>query len=178
MPLQGTGTLGERIWSGPAISVIAFDAPSTHGPQNAVAGHAAAVLNLRVHPEQDAAEAQAALVSHLEAQRPFGISLKVVAEETGNGFAAATSGVAFEAVKDALSRAWGAPTELMAGGGSIPIVMSLDDAVPAAEKVMFGATDGFANIHGPNERVLVDELAKATAAMTLFLTEYAARKAH
>lgn len=177
VPLQGTGTLGERIWSGPAISVIAFDAPSTHGPQNAVAGHAAAVLNLRVHPEQDAAEAQAALISHLEAQRPFGISLKVVAEETGNGFAAATSGVAFEAAKDALSRAWGAPTELMAGGGSIPIVMSLDEAVPAAEKVMFGATDGFANIHGPNERVLVDELAKATAAMTLFLTEYAARKA-
>ena len=37
--------------------------------------HARAKINLRVHPEQDAAEAQAALVRHLEALRPFGIAL-------------------------------------------------------------------------------------------------------
>jgi acetylornithine deacetylase/succinyl-diaminopimelate desuccinylase-like protein len=53
-----------------------------------VSPHARAKVNLRVNPEQDAAEAQAALVRHLEAVRPFGIALEVQADETGNGFAA------------------------------------------------------------------------------------------
>ena len=35
--------------------------------------------------------------------------------------------------------------------------------------------DGYANIHGPNERVLLDELEKATLAEALFFGEYAAR---
>jgi len=30
---------------------------------------------------------------------------------------------------------------------------------------LVGATDGFANIHGPNERVLLDEFEKATLAI-------------
>jgi cysteinylglycine-S-conjugate dipeptidase len=40
---------------------------------------------------------------------------------------------------------------------------------------VFGATDSFANIHGPNERVLLDEWEKALHAETLFLQEYADR---
>jgi acetylornithine deacetylase/succinyl-diaminopimelate desuccinylase-like protein len=39
---------------------------------NAVSPRARAKLNLRVHPGQDAAEAQAALVAHLEALRGSG----------------------------------------------------------------------------------------------------------
>ena len=62
--------------------------PSVDNALNAVSPRARAKLNLRVHPEQDAGEAQAALVRHLEAVRPFGIALDVHAQETGNGFAA------------------------------------------------------------------------------------------
>ena len=39
--------------------------------------YARAVLNVRVHPEQDAGEAQEAVIAHLRAQRPFGIELDV-----------------------------------------------------------------------------------------------------
>ena len=38
-----------------------------------------------------------------------------------------------------------------------------------------GTTDGFANIHAPNERVLVDELEKAVLAEAEFFRDYAAR---
>jgi cysteinylglycine-S-conjugate dipeptidase len=175
VPLQGTGDLGSRIWSGPAITVIAFDAPPVEAPMNAVASSARALLNIRVHPQQSAAEAQAAVVRHLEAQRPFGLELTVTPGEVGDGFAATLDGPAADAAKHALAVAWDHETELMAGGGSIPLVMALDTAVPDAEKLLFGATDGYSNIHGPNERVLIDELEKAVVAKAVFLREYAAR---
>jgi acetylornithine deacetylase/succinyl-diaminopimelate desuccinylase-like protein len=50
-------------------------------------------------------------------------------------------------------------------GGSIPLVASLHAAVPAAEILLGGAADGYANIHGPNERVLHDELERTTLAI-------------
>ena len=53
---------------------------------NAVVPYARAKVSLRVHPEQDPVEAQAALIDYLEGLRPFGVSLTVHAGETGNGF--------------------------------------------------------------------------------------------
>jgi acetylornithine deacetylase/succinyl-diaminopimelate desuccinylase-like protein len=173
--LLGTGDLGSRIWTGPAITVVAFDAPSSEAPINAVASQARATLNLRVHPEQDPLEAQAALVAHLEAQRPFGVRTTVTAGEVGPGFAARTDGPAFEAARDALASAWGDDPVTMAGGGSIPLVMALHEAVPDAEILLFGATDSYANIHAPNERVLIDELEKAVVAKAELLSNLATR---
>ena len=163
-PLIGTGNLGSRVWSGPGITVIGVDVPSVDDAVNAVSPYARAKLNLRVHPEQDAGEAQAALMRHLEKQLPFGIRLQVHAGATGNGFAARTSSPAFEAARAAWSAAWGAPTVTIGAGGSIPLVSSLQEAAPEAAILMVGTTDGFANIHGPNERVLLDEFEKATLA--------------
>jgi acetylornithine deacetylase/succinyl-diaminopimelate desuccinylase-like protein len=55
--------------------------------------------------------------------------------------------------------------------------MSLAEGVPDSEQVMFGAIDTFAQIHAPNERVLVSEFRNATLACALFLVEFAARAA-
>jgi acetylornithine deacetylase/succinyl-diaminopimelate desuccinylase-like protein len=175
LPLQGTGGLGSRVWSGPAITVTGIDVPSVANALNAVSPHARAKLNLRVHPAQDAKEAQAALVRHLEAVRPFGIALEVHAEETGNGFAADTTGPAYEAARIAYSQAWGTPAVNAAGGGSIPLVSALQAAAPSAEVLLVGATDGYSNIHAPDERVLLSELEKATLAEATFFGEYASR---
>ena len=174
MPLIGTGGLASRVWSGPAITVIGIDVPSVGGAVNAVSPHARAVLNVRVHPEQDAHEAQEAVIRHLEAVRPFGIEIEVHPGPTGNGFAAATDGPAYAAAREAWAAAWGADVVLAGSGGSIPIVSALAGALPGAEALLVGATDGYANIHGPNERVLLDEFEKATVAEADFLGRYAA----
>ncbi len=121
-------------------------------------------MNLRVHPQQDAREAQAALVDHLRAALPCGIRLEVTAGTTGNGFAARTDSPVYEAARAAWSAAWGAGTVMVGSGGSIPLVSSLAAAAPAADILLVGTTDGYANIHGPNERVLLDEFEKATLA--------------
>jgi acetylornithine deacetylase/succinyl-diaminopimelate desuccinylase-like protein len=164
MPLIGSGDLGSRIWWGPAITVIGVDVPSVDGALNAVNPHARALMNLRVHPQQDAREAQAVLVEHLRSVLPYGIKLEVTAGATGNGFAARTDSPAYEAARAAWSAAWGEEVVMAGSGGSIPLVSSLAAAAPEADILLVGTTDGYANIHGPNERVLLDEFEKATLA--------------
>ena len=175
MPLIGTGGLGARVWSGPAITVVGIDVPSVDGAVNAVSPHARAMLNVRVHPEQEAVEAQDAVIAHLRAQRPFGIGLDVQPGATGNGFAAATDGPAYDAARGAWSAAWGRDVLLAGSGGSIPIVSALAGALPHAEALLVGTTDGFANIHGPDERLLLSEFEYATVAEADFLGRYAER---
>ncbi len=174
MPLIGTGGLASRIWSGPAITVIGIDVPSVDGALNAVSPHARAVLNVRVHPEQDAGQAQEAVIEHLRAVRPFGIELDVSAGPTGNGFAARTDGPAYAAAREAWGQAYGADVLMAGSGGSIPIVSALANSLPEAEALLVGTTDGYANIHGPNERVLIEEFEKTIMAEADFFERYAA----
>lgn len=175
MPLFGTRSLGERLWTGPAITVTGMDVLPVGRAVNAVVPYARATLNLRVHPEQSAEEGQAALVRHLQRVHPFGIELDVKAGATGNGFAARTTGAAYEAARAALSSAWEADVVSVATGGSIPLVNALHLADPQAEILLLGATDGFSNIHAPNERVLIDEFRKTVIAEAEFFREYAER---
>jgi acetylornithine deacetylase/succinyl-diaminopimelate desuccinylase-like protein len=175
VPFVGTGGLGERLWSGPAITITGLDALPVDQAVNAVVPYARARISLRVHPEQDAADGQAALIEHLKSLRPFGVALEVTPGATGNGFAAESTGPAYDAARKALSTAWGQETVTIATGGSIPLVMALHTAVPDAEILLFGATDGFSNIHAPNERVLLNEFRNAVVAEAEFFREFAAR---
>ena len=174
MPFIGTGGLGERLWSGPALTVTGIDVLPVDEAVNAVVPSARAKVSMRIHPAQDPTEAQAALVRHFETLKPFGIELDVRAAETGKGFFAETSGPAYAAARAALASAWGSDTVFVATGGSIPLVSALSEAAPKAEILMFGTTDGFANIHAPNERVLLDEFEKAVLAEAEFFGRYAA----
>jgi acetylornithine deacetylase/succinyl-diaminopimelate desuccinylase-like protein len=74
-----------------------------------------------------------------------------------------------------MSAAWGGQPVEIATGGAIPLVKALSEGVPDATMVVFGATDSFANIHGPDERVLLDEWEKAVLAEALFFQELADR---
>ena len=175
MPIVGTGGIGSKIWSGPGITVLGIDCPAVEGAPASVQSHARAVLNVRVHPEQPAADAQAAVVRHLEAARPFGIPLEITTGATGDGFRARSSGAAWDAMVAAMSEAWGSHTVEIATGGAIPLVKAMSEGVPDAAMFVFGATDSFANIHGPDERLLVDEWEKAVLAEALFLQGFADR---
>jgi acetylornithine deacetylase/succinyl-diaminopimelate desuccinylase-like protein len=67
---------------------------------------------------------------------------------------------------------------LLAGsGGSIPLVSALASALPDAEALLVGATDWFANIHGPDERLLLSEFENAVVAEADFLGRYAEARA-
>jgi acetylornithine deacetylase/succinyl-diaminopimelate desuccinylase-like protein len=173
LPLVGSGGLGSRVWSGPAITVTGIDVPSVETALNAVSPRTRASLNVRIHPEQDAVEAQEAVMRHLREVRPFGVELEIRAGATGNGFSADTSGPAYDAAKAAFEAVWDTVPSFAATGGSIPLVNALHAAVPEAEILLLGTTDGYANIHAPNERVLLDEFGKAVAVEAEFFGRFA-----
>lgn len=174
VPLIGTGSLGSRLWSGPAITVMGLDAPPVDTAASAVVPYARAKLNLRVHPAQDPGEARSYVMDHLNAQRPFGIELQVSeCGAAGFGFSASTGGPAYRAAATALRQAWGAEPVHAASGGAIPLVSGLAQAVPGAEILLFGAQDAECRLHGPNERVLLSELRGAVLAEAAFFQEYA-----
>jgi len=175
MPIVGTGSIGSRIWTGASITVLGIDAPPVEGAAAAVQSHARASLNVRVHPQQDAKEAQAAVMRHLETQKPFGVPLEITAGATGDGFRARSSGIAWDAMASAIEQAWGKPPVEIATGGAIPLVKAMSEGVPEAAIFVFGACDSFANIHGPDERLLIDEWEKAVLAEALFFQEHADR---
>ncbi|MFF2249472.1 M20/M25/M40 family metallo-hydrolase [Streptomyces sp. NPDC058142] len=174
VPLIGSGTLGERLWSGPAITVIGLDAPAVEHAASAVVPYARAKLNLRFHPRQDPKEAQARLVEHLRSLTPFGVRLTVTPGDTGPGYEATTGGPAYRAALTALKEAWGTDASYVATGGSIPLVNGLAKAAPGAEVLLFGAQDSMCNLHAPDERVLFSELRSTVVAMCAFVREYAA----
>ncbi|MEW2525086.1 M20/M25/M40 family metallo-hydrolase [Streptomyces sp. NPDC047071] len=173
VPLIGGGSLGERLWSGPAITVIGLDAPGVEHAASAVVPHARAKLNLRFHPRQDPREARDALVEHLRSLKPFGVPLTVTPGDTGPGYEATTGGPAYRAALAALKEAWGTDASYVATGGSIPLVNGLAAAAPGAEVLLFGAQDSMCNLHAPNERVLFSELRNTVVAMGAFVREYA-----
>lgn len=167
-PLVGSGGLGSRVWTGPAITPTGIDAPSVEHAVNAVNAAARAVLSVRVHPEQDPAEAQRAVIEHVEQVRPFGIEVSATPGMVGAGFRARSDGPAYTAAREAWRNAWGAEPVEAGSGGSIPVVSALAGAFPDAEVLLVGTADGQAGIHGPDERVLASEFQAATAALAEF----------
>jgi acetylornithine deacetylase/succinyl-diaminopimelate desuccinylase-like protein len=105
--------------------------------------------------------------------RPCGVELEVRAGALGNGFSADTTGPAYGAAQEAMESVWGTAASFAATGGSIPLVNALAGAVPEAEILLLGTTDGYANIHAPNERVLLDEFEKAVAVEAEFFGRFA-----
>ncbi|MCZ0992806.1 M20/M25/M40 family metallo-hydrolase [Streptomyces noursei] len=172
-PLLGSGGLGERLWSGPALTVVGLDAPSADRGAAAVVPHARAKLNLRVHPGRTPGgpgrprppPAAAAPVRHPAHRHPRRHRPRLRGRHRRP---------AYRAARTALRRAWGAEPVDAAAGGSVPLVNGLATAVPQAEILLFGAADSLCRMHAPNERMLRSEFRGALLAEALFFAEYAA----
>ena len=88
----GEGPLTSRTWSQPAISVLAIDAPPVAGAINQLVPVARAKVSVRLAPGDEPARAMAALVAHLEAQRPWGAAVSVTPGSSAEPAAGSTRG--------------------------------------------------------------------------------------
>ncbi|MEU1215512.1 M20/M25/M40 family metallo-hydrolase, partial [Streptomyces sp. NPDC005790] len=85
--LIGTGTVADRIWARPAVTVIGIDCPPVVGATPSLQASARAQISLRVPPGQDAAEATKLLTAHLEfylAHRAHRLAQVETAVESGH----------------------------------------------------------------------------------------------
>ncbi|MEU9185557.1 dipeptidase [Streptomyces sp. NPDC048484] len=173
--LIGSGTVADRIWARPSVTVLGIDCPPVVGATPSVQAGARALVSLRVPPGVDAAEATKLLQAHLEAHTPWGA--RVSTEQTGQGqaFSADTTSPAYAAMAEAMSVAYdGAEMQYAGQGGSIPLCNTLASLYPQAEILLIGLSEPEAQIHAVNESVSPGELERLAVAEALFLRNYAA----
>jgi acetylornithine deacetylase/succinyl-diaminopimelate desuccinylase-like protein len=173
--LIGSGTVADRIWARPAVTVLGIDCPPVVGATPSVQASARALVSLRVPPGVDAAEATRLLTAHLEARTPWGARVGVEQIGQGQAFRADTTSPAYKAMAEAMAMAYPGQEMQYAGqGGSIPLCNTLATLYPEAEILLIGLSEPEAQIHAVNESVSPEELERLSVAEALFLLAYAA----
>jgi acetylornithine deacetylase/succinyl-diaminopimelate desuccinylase-like protein len=163
----GEGSVAERLWTRPAVSVLGVDAPNVREASNQLVPVARAKVSLRIPPGQDAAKAMDALVSHLEERAPWGVRVRVERGGEGEPFAVNAEGPVYRAMREAMAEAWEHETVDMGAGGSIPLVPLLSRTFPGISVLIIGAADELAGAHSVNESVALEEIERAAVAEAL-----------
>ncbi|MFM9370978.1 dipeptidase [Streptomyces sp. Da 82-17] len=172
--LIGGGTVADRIWARPAVTVLGIDCPPVVGATPSVQASARALISLRVPPGADAAEATKLLRAHLESRTPWGARVRTEQIGQGQPFRADTESPAYAAMAEAMRLAYPGEEMQYAGqGGSIPLCNTLSSLYPDAEILLIGLSEPQAQIHAVNESVSPEELERLSVTEALFLQKYA-----
>lgn len=173
--LMGGGSVADRLWARPAVTVLGIDCPPVVGATPSVQAAARALISLRVPPGVDAAEATKLLQAHMEAHTPWGARVQTEQVGQGQAFRADTDSPAYRAMADAMALAYPGERMQYAGqGGSIPLCNTLAGLYPDAEILLIGLSEPEAQIHAVDESVSPEELERLSVAEAVFLREYAA----
>ncbi|WP_030463218.1 dipeptidase [Kitasatospora sp. NRRL B-11411] len=172
--LTGSGTVADRLWARPAVTVLGIDCAPVVGSAAAIPGTARARVSLRVPPGMDPGTAQDALTAHLVAAAPWGAQVTVEPESKGSPFRAATDGPAYAALDAAAQEVYGKPLSFLGQGGSIPLCNVLAAQYPESEIILMGVEEPRCLIHAPNESVDPSEIEHMATVEALFLRHYAA----
>lgn len=167
--LIGSGTLTSRLWQQPSVSITGIDATSVAESSNTIWPVARARISMRIPPGQGAEAAQDALVEHLEAHAPWGAEVTVTRESRGEAFVAAAAGPGYEAMRAALSAAWGRAAIDIGMGGSIPFLFDFARIFPKAALLVTGVGDPASNPHSEDESLDLGELERGCLAEAVFL---------
>jgi len=176
--LTGTGGLTDRLWAGPAISVIGIDAPTVHNASNTLIPAARAKVSMRIAPGDDPVRAHHALADHLRANAPWGAHVTVYPGATAAPYAARVGGPGYRAAREALTEAWGRPPVDVGAGGSIPFVTAYATLNPEAEILVTGVEDPDTRAHGANESLHLPTFERACLAEALLLANLASRASY
>lgn len=173
--LLGSGSVTSRLWTKPAVTVLAIDGPRVGEAANVLQAAVRATVSMRVPAGIDGQHAMAALTAHLQSHAPWGAEVSVEAGDTGEATKIATDGPAFAAARRAFAAAWGTKPAIVGVGGSIPFIGILQRALPQAEFLVTGVEDPDSRAHGADESLHLGEFARACLAHTLLLAELGER---
>jgi acetylornithine deacetylase/succinyl-diaminopimelate desuccinylase-like protein len=166
---MGDGEWTSRLWSKPAISVLAIDCPRIDQAINQLVPVASAKLSMRLAPGQDGTQAEDALRRHLEANVPWGAQVSIRSDGFGDAFALAADGPAYVAFRAAMEEVWGVKPIDIGAGGSIPFVAAFSEKMAGAPVVLIGAGDPTSAVHAPNESQDLADLEKSVLAQAIAL---------
>jgi len=174
--LIGTGSILDRIWARPSLTIIGVDVPAVAVSSNTMQPAVRAKVSMRLAPGQDPSSALEALRAHLETNIAFGAQLSYGEIEMGSPFAAETGEWAHALMSEALSHAYRTESVDIGIGGSIPFIADLKEVFAGAQILVTGVEDPDSRAHSPNESVHLPTLKAAMTAETLFLLGANARQ--
>jgi acetylornithine deacetylase/succinyl-diaminopimelate desuccinylase-like protein len=169
----GTGSLVERMWCKPSISVIALDATRVDQASNTLIPVARAKISARLAPGDTAATALTALIDHVNDHAPWGAQVTVSGVEVGESSVIDFAGPYAEAARTAFAQAWGVEPVFIGQGGTIPMVAEFNDSFPNATILVTAVADPDSRAHGSNESLHLGDFAAACLAEVLMLDAFA-----
>lgn len=175
LELIGEGTVPSRIWTRPAISILAIDAPPLAEAINQLVPVARAKVSMRIPPGQDTHAALEALKAHLTDNVPWGAQLEFLHEEEGDATVLGSDNFAFEIWREAFKEGFGNSAVEMGAGGSIPFIATFQDLFPGAPILVTGVADPTSAFHAPNESVSLTDLERSTLSEAIALRLVAER---
>ena len=165
----GSGSVPQRLWAKPAITVIGIDTTSIEKSSNTLTPRARAKVSMRVAPGGDPREHLAALTRHLEQHAPWGAQVTVTPGDMGQPYAIDASGPVYDAARAAFRQAWGNEPVDTGVGGSIPFIAEFAAAFPSAKILVTGVEDPRTQAHSINESLHLGVLERAATAEALLL---------
>ncbi|MEO6955612.1 MAG: dipeptidase [Antricoccus sp.] len=167
--LPGTGTVADRVWARPSVTVLGIDCPGVAEAAAAIVPRCRAKVSLRIPPGMDARHAMDSLVAHLHDKTPFGAHVSVTAEGFGAPFQATTNGPAYDELSKIMAEVFGKPLVTAGQGGAIPLCNTLAEAYPQAEIVLIGVEEPRCQIHAANESVDPAEICRIATVEAMLL---------
>ncbi len=172
----GDGSVVERLWTKPALSITGIDAPKVDGASNTLVPSARAKISLRIAPGDTTESALACLRKHLDSHVPWGAELTVTVVDTGEATQIDATGPAYDAARAAFEEAWDGVAPIDMGvGGSIPFIAEFLEAFPQASVLVTGVEDPDTRAHGANEGLHLAEFERVVLAEALLLDKLARR---
>jgi acetylornithine deacetylase/succinyl-diaminopimelate desuccinylase-like protein len=163
-----------RTWR-PALSVTGADGmPAIANAGNVLRPQTSLKLSLRLPPPIDGDRASRSLKQVLEADPPYGATVRFEGESGATGWnAPPTQSWLSRAIDDASLQFYGRPAAAMGEGGTIPFMAMLGKHFPDAQFLITGVLGPHANAHGPNEFLHVPYAKKLTACVASILSAHA-----
>ncbi|BCP09528.1 dipeptidase [Mycobacterium paraintracellulare] len=169
----GSGSVPQRLWAKPAITVIGIDTTPIEKASNTLIPRARAKVSMRVAPGGDAAAHLNALTAHLQSHAPWGAHVSVTRGDLGEPYAIEASGDVYDAARAAFRQAWNAEPIDMGMGGSIPFIAEFAAAFPQAKILVTGVEDPGTQAHSINESLHLGVLERAAISEALLLANLA-----
>ena len=166
----GSGSVADRVWRSPALTITGLDVPSVQNASNTLLPSVRAKLSLRVAPGSSAAESRKALEDHIAAVMPLGATWSLSDVSLGEPFSVDPHRDAMEVAAHALHAAFGNPPRYQGVGGSIPFISDLVRRFPEADILITGVEDPDTRAHSPNESLDLGVLWRAALAETTLLS--------
>jgi acetylornithine deacetylase/succinyl-diaminopimelate desuccinylase-like protein len=161
-----------RTFAEPALDVNGILGGSPTLEKTVLPVRAEANVSIRLAPGQDPEAIASAFIEMLRAGTPDGASLDIELMSRADPGIVDPSSRAVALGQDAFERALGARPVLTRSGGTLPIVAALSGhGIPT---IITGFSLPDANIHSPNERLLVEYVERGIASARALFEEFAA----